>query len=221
MHGTVVRLVRLAFAAAGCAGLSACVDPHADYDDFKARPVAEPLHDAAAPDVALTACETLLQKNPSGKYVVGCLPVVIPTPFFLLIQQDITTPGGKAQLKTSFKLLDINGTSTSQTVSDTIDVPATPIHDDCTYDLDIGDLTIPEKATTLGGDAMAQNVKLHALLQTEDLACAELDGEVVTPIPLSLDKPGDFCLFRRAPADGTFQKPDISEYACALPSGEH
>src|SRR5690242_16862503 len=112
MSWTVVPLVRIACAAASCAALGACVDPHADYDDFVARPVAEPVRDAAAPEVALTACETLLQKNPSGDYYVTCLPTIIPTPFGLALHQVATIgDGGEGQLKSSFQMLDINGTN--------------------------------------------------------------------------------------------------------------
>src|SRR5258706_8565303 len=193
MSWTVVPLVRVVFAAAGCATLGACVDPHTDYDDFKARPVAEPVHDAATPpDVQLTDCETILQKDPSGDYYVTCwpLPMVFPTPFGLSIHQDVTvSDAGEALIKSSFTLLDIMGTNINNTVGDKVDVPAATINSNCTYDLDIGNLTIPEKATTLGGEAKAENVKLRADLQ---LACAELDGEVVSPIPLSLDEPGDY-----------------------------
>jgi len=220
MSWTVVPLVRVVFAAAGCAALGACVDPHADYDDFKARPVAAPVHDAAAPDVQLTDCETTLQKDPSGDYYVTCwpLPTVFPTPFGLAIHQDVTvSDAGEGQIKSAFTLLDIMGTNINNTVGDKVDVAPAPINSNCTYDLDIGDLIIPSKATTLGADAKAVNVKLHADLQ---LACAELDGQVVNPIPLSLDGPGDYCLFRPVSADGTLPHIPTSEFACALPNAE-
>jgi hypothetical protein len=224
MSWTVVPLVRVVFAVAACAALEACVDPHGDYDDFKARPVAEVVvHDAAAPDVQLTECESLLQKNPSGDYYVTCwpLPAIFPTPFGLVVHQDLTvSDGGQAELTSWFKLLDIHGTNINQTVSDRVDVPPASINDNCTYDLNIGDLIVPEKATTLGGEAKAEHVKLHAFLQTEDLACAELDGQVITPIPLNLEPPGDFCVFRRVASDGTLPKIPDSDYACALPNAD-
>ena len=218
----MVPLVRIACAVAASLALAACVDPHGDYDDFVARPVSEPMHDAAAPEVTLTACETLLQKNPSGDYYVTCLPTIIPTPFGLALHQEITIgDGGQGQIKSSFQMLDIHGTNIKDLVGEPVDnLPSTSINANCTYDLDIGNLTIPEKATTLGGEAKAEHVKLHALLQTEDLACAELDGQVVSPIPLSLDAPGDFCLFRRISGDGTLPKIPTSEFACALPNAE-
>ena len=219
----MVPLVRIACAVAASLALGACVDPHRDYDDFVARPVAEQVHDAAAPDVPLTECETLLQKNPSGDYYVTCwpLPEQIRDPFGLVIHQDITVAdGGEGRIKTSFTLLDITGTNIKDTVGVNVDVAPASINDNCTYDLDVGDLTIPEKATTLGGEAKAEHVKLHGLLQTEDLACAELDGQVVTPIPLSLDAPGDYCVFRRVSADGTLPKVSPAEFACALPNAE-
>ena len=64
-------------------------------------------------------------------------------------------------------MLDINGTNIKDTVGDKFDVTPASINANCTYDLDIGNLTIPEKATTLGGEAKAEHVKLHVLLQTE------------------------------------------------------
>ncbi len=217
----MVPVVRVVLIGVGSLWLGGCVDSRGDYDDFKARPFAEPLRDAAAPDVPLTACETLLRTNLTGTFYTTCRPKVIPTPFRLAFQQTVTvSDAGIGELHVSFKLLDITGTSIDDTVSEATDVPPTTISSDCTYDLPIGDLIIPQQATTLGGEATAKNVSLHGLLQTEDQACAELDGKVVTPIPLDLDPPGDYCLFRRVEPGSALPTIGMDEYACALPNSE-
>jgi len=217
----VVPLVRVVLVGACSLAFAGCIDAHADYDDFKTRPFAEPVRDAAAPDVPLTACETLLQKGLTGTFFATCLPKVIPTPFGLAIQQTVTvSDAGVGELQISFTLLNIMGTHISDTVGTTTDLPAAPISSDCTYDLQIGGLTIPQEATTLGGEAKAEHVSLHGLLQTEDQACAELDGQVTSPIPLALDPPGDYCLFRRVAPGSTLPIIDMSEYACALPNAD-
>jgi hypothetical protein len=222
MRWTVVSLVRVVLNASLLAHVGGCIDPHADYDDFKARPFAEPMHDAAAaPDVPLTACQTLLEKDPSGEYFASCLPVVTGTSFGLKIEQKVTNvDAGNPELQISFTPLKITGTNIDDTVGNKTDLPPTPIASDCTYDLQIGDLTIPEEATDLGAEAKAENVSLRGLLETESQACAELDGKVTAPIPLSLNDPGDFCLFQRVMPGATIQQPDKSAYACALPGGD-
>ena len=166
MSWTVVPLVRIACAIGASLALAACVDPHGDYDDFLARPVAEPMHDAAAPPKSRLPRANVAPENPSGDYYVTCLPTIIPTPFGLALHQEITVgDGGKGQIKSSFQMLDIHGTNIKDLVGEPVDnLPSTSINANCTYDLDIGNLTIPEKATTLGGEAKAEHVKLHALL---------------------------------------------------------
>jgi hypothetical protein len=221
MRWTVVSLVRVVLAGISCAAVQGCIDAHADYDDFKARPFAEPVRDSAAPDVPLTMCESILQKDVTGTFFASCLPVVTGTPFGLAVHQTLkVSDAGMGELQISFQLLNIMGTNIDDTVSMITDLPATPISSDCTYDLQIGALTIPNAATTLGGDATAEHVSLHGFLQNEDRACAELDGNVTTPIPLSLNDPGDYCVFRRVAPGSALPIIDMSEYACLFPNAD-
>ena len=125
MSWTVVPLVRIACAVAASLALGACVDPHGDYDDFVARPVSEPMHDAAAPEVTLTACETLLQKiRPATTTSLACPPSSPRRSDWPFIRTSRSATGAKARVKTSFKMLDINGTNIKDLVGETFDAPA-------------------------------------------------------------------------------------------------
>ena len=70
-----------------------------------------------------------------------------------------------------------------------------------------------EKPTSSICDLTATDVVLRGKLQSVDRSCAELDGEV-TLIELSLQKDKDYCVFKRAAADGTLPVVEPEDYAC-------
>jgi hypothetical protein len=221
MKRTVVRVVRIFSFGFFCAAQGACIDPLSDYNDFRSRASTQPSNDAGVVDVELTGCAALLATSPSGTFFGTCLPIITGQPFGLAVQQEITgVEAGAPEIQIAFTLLKIDGTNVADTVGAMTTVPKAPIASDCTYHLEVGDLTIPAEATTLQAEAKAQGVSLNGLLETEDSSCAELDGKVTSPVPLPLDGPGDYCVFRRVPASGVLPAVDMSEYACPLPAGD-
>src|SRR5262245_19600681 len=138
MRWTVPSLVRVVLVGTFGACLQACVKPHDDYDEFKSRAFAEPVQEAgAAPDVQLTACETLLQQDLTETYFAKCRPTVTGEAFGLLIDQTVTaSDAGGGELTIAFTLLNFNAAKTTDTVGKTTKLAPTPISgDNCTYDL--------------------------------------------------------------------------------------
>ena len=193
-----------------------CIDPRANYDEFAARPAATaPESDAAAVDVPLTACESLLQQPLSGKYFTSCMVKATGLPFALAIDLSVTgIDAGMPEVQISFTPLRIDAVTIKDTVGVYTALPKTAVKADCSYDQDLGELVIPAEATTIGTKVTAKDVTLHGLLQNVEQNCAELDGRTELPIPLSLAGLGDSCLFTRIADDGPIVRPDPSEYQC-------
>jgi len=200
-------LVILATLAVGC------IDPKTDYEDFIQRPVAMP--EASVPDVALTPCQELLAQDLSGLYYTSCLPKALPVPFALAVTQTFkSNADGTASLDFSFFPMKKDATSISETVgAQPIVLPSTMVSSDCTYIENIGTLTLPGPANSLGYDLVAENVFLRGKLQDHDHACGELDGNVPL-INLSLEGDGDPCMFVRTPEGGPTPTIGMGDYSC-------
>jgi hypothetical protein len=190
-----------------------CINPQDAYDDFASRPLSE--REAGVVDVALTPCQELLAKNLSGLYYTSCLPKDLPVPFALATQDTITpAPDGKtATLARSFTPLKTAATTMADTVGDPIVLQPVTIDENCAYTENIGTLTLGASANGLGRDLSATDVVLRGKLQSVDRSCSELDGKVDL-IMLSLLNDGDYCIFVRAPSDGSIPTVSDSDYAC-------
>jgi hypothetical protein len=203
VHAT--GLVALACAASGC------INPKDDYNDFASRPLTE--REASVSDVQQTPCQELLGQNLSGSFYVTCLPSTLAAPFALATTQKVSAneDGTTGTLELSFTPLTATATKMSDTTGPTTPLPKTTIDSMCAYTINIGTLTLPSDANTLGRDLTATHVVLRGKMQTVDQACGELDGEV-TLINLNLNGDGDYCMFVRAPADGSI--PTVDNYSC-------
>src|ERR1043166_2213300 len=143
------RLLPIARVAAWAIGLGAfalavdaagCIDPQADYDDFVARPVTQ--REASVVDVPLTPCEELLNQNPSGKYIMWCLPVQVPIPFAVAVDQTIVGgDGATPTIQFTIASLRSGAAKASDTVGMSVTLAPTKLNSDCTYHYDVGTLT--------------------------------------------------------------------------------
>ena len=198
-------LVALAWVAVGC------ISPKDDYADFAARPLAE--REASVADVQVSPCQEILSQVVSGSYYTSCLPKELSASFVFVTTQKVTVfeDGTTGTLEMSFTALKVGATSMTETTGPVNMLPKTTIDANCAYTLNIGTLTLPTEANTLGRDLTATDVVLRGMFQIVDRSCAELDGEVKL-IELKLFGDGDICIFTRVAADGPV--PEITDYTC-------
>ena len=80
--------------------------------------------------------------------------------------------------------------------------------------LDAGTVTIPGAANSDGVDLVLSGTAYRSKLVTDDLSCAALDTTVTAPVMVDLTKGGNYCVFKRAPADGTVTPFTLADFAC-------
>lgn len=197
-----------------------CIDPQGDYDAFVAR--------APAPDAQVTTndaqasepCSQVLSGTPSGTFYGACLTSVSPgdvtTAIYVKLDTTVVPSADHTtgQLTVSIASLVRNPTNVSQTTGDTYHPPTAPISNDCTYVIDAGLMVIPAAATSAMMDLTLSNTRYRGKLLTQDSSCNALDATITMPITIDLTKGGNYCIFRRAPADGSITPFELSEFAC-------
>ncbi|HMJ50989.1 MAG TPA: hypothetical protein VK540_02910 [Polyangiaceae bacterium] len=193
--------------------MSGCVDPRADYEDFGRRPLAE--REAGAVDVGQSPCQEVLKGNLDGKFFGSCFVMVTGQPFFLSVDQAVrpSADGMTGEIDISFAALTLKATTMADTAGEVTVLKPTPVDAECRFRQDIGTLTLPAAANSLGTDLVSENVVLRSKILSVDRTCAELDGRV--PFAgLSLDSDGDICIYVRAPADGSLPTVPTEEHVC-------
>jgi hypothetical protein len=201
-----------------------CVDPKTDYDDYLAR-VPTATFDASASDQSTPAlpCSTILAGNASGVFYGACLTEVsMGDPngeIFAVLHETVTAnaDGTTGTIGISQAYLQANATNVSQTASAFIDYPALPISSDCTYILSAGDVTIPGASNSDKVDLVLSGTTYLAKLLSDDQACAVFSAMLTAPVSLDLTMGGNYCLFQRAPADGTVTKFPAADFVSACP----
>lgn len=218
------------FAVAGVVA-SACVNPQGDFDNYadKTAPYRENgAKDAAAPDAAPPT------EAVQGLYFGSCLSTLA---FFRLDRvlrfytQTTFTPdasggGGHLVMKlTPLKLgPTVNGVSSppttvsqSETVGSTftLDSPTTP---QGSYSGSLGEVTVPGAANPISGrDIVIEGTALAGRFAKERF-CGQLSGNVVKPVPVTLNGPENTCIF--VPVKEGDPPPDIKledyQAGCAL-----
>ena len=84
----------------------------------------------------------------------------------------------------------------------------------CTYVLDAGTTVIPAAASSPPVDLTLANTVYRGKLLTPDTACTALDAMLTSPASLDLTQGGNYCVFRRAPPDGTITPFKLDEFTC-------
>jgi hypothetical protein len=197
-----------------------CLDPQADYDAFVARAPAPdaqpPLNDAQVAD----PCTEVLAGHPSGTFYGACLTTANTgdvTQATYVKLDTVVTPnadGATGQLATKITSLQHNPTNVSQTVGVTSSPPAAPISAQCTYVLEAGTTVIPAAANSAQMDLVLSNTRYRGKLLTPDSSCTALDATITSPVMIDLTKGGNYCVFRRAPSDGSVTPFKIDDFAC-------
>jgi hypothetical protein len=200
-------------------GLGACIEPQDAYDAFVAR---APAPDAAAPTSsdAGDPCSEILAGAPSGTFYGACLTTAaagnVADATYVKLDATIVPSAGDTggTITVALTSLALSPTNISQTVGDTSNPPPAAITADCTYVVEAGTITIPTAASYAHLPLVLAGTRYRGKLLTPDSSCADLDATVTAPISTDLTEGGNYCLFRRAPADGTVTLFTASEFAC-------
>lgn len=199
-----------------------CIDPQADYDAFVARAPAPDAQPPASSDADVAdPCPEILSSNPPGGTFYGaCLTtaasgdvtqaIYVKLDTMIVPSADHTT----GELTVQMTSLKAHPTNISETVGATTSPPTTAISAQCTYVLDAGTTVIPAAANAADTDLTLENTTYRGKLLTPDLSCSALDATVTSPVPVDLTKGGNYCIFRRAPADGSITPFALDDFAC-------
>ena len=135
---------------------------------------------AAAPEVALTAWRRCSRRiHPATTYAASRAPAVIGKALRLALHQDVTVSDGvraRSRPRSSARHQRNRHRRHGRRQRRS---PEDPSQADCTYDLDIGNLTIPRRPTTLGAEAKAEKNYTGSSQTRRSQRCAELDGQVI------------------------------------------
>jgi hypothetical protein len=193
-------------------GVSGCVDPKADYEEFVQRPV--PVREAGTVDVAQSPCQEVLAQNLDGNYYGSCLIKAVGLPFALSVVRAVrpSADGMTGEIDVSFAALRVDAKTLADVTGPTTVLKPLPVDAECRFREDVGTLILPAAANTLNRDFEATNVVLREKLLSAERSCAELDGQV--PLAsLSFDSDGDICVYVHSP-DGSLPTVNMEDYVC-------
>ena len=193
-------------------GVSGCVDPKADYEEFLLRPVVE--REAGVFDVAQSPCQEVLAQNLNGNYYGTCLIKAVGLPFALSVVRAVrpSADGMTGEIDVSFTALRVDAKTLADVTGATTVMKPAPVDAECRFREDVGTLILPAAANTLNRDFEATNVVLREKLLSAERSCAELDGQVPLAM-LPFDGDGDICVYIRSP-DGSLPTVSTEEYTC-------
>jgi hypothetical protein len=199
-----------------------CIDPGADYDAFVARaivPDAQPMPSADAQPAE--PCPQILAGPATGTFYGACLTTAasgdlrqatyVKLDSTLMANADHTAGTLTVQLTS----LRFGATNVSDTVGATQSPPPSPVSPQCTYVIEAGTTTIPAGADYASTELVLMNTRYRGKLISEDESCSALDATVTTPVTVDLTMGGNYCVFRRAPKDGTVTPFKLSDFQCA------
>ncbi len=197
-----------------------CIDPQGDYDAFVARAPAPDAQIAVDDAQTTEPCPQILAGTPSGTFYGACLTTAsskdvtqatyVKLDTMVAPSADHTT----GELTVGITSLVSSPKNISQTVGATTNPPSAPITKDCTYVINAGTTIIPGASNAAKTDLTLSNTRYRGKLLTQDESCTDLDAVITSPVPVDLTMGGNYCIFRRAPADGSITLFKLSEFAC-------
>jgi hypothetical protein len=204
----------------------ACINPGDDYSNFVARAPAPDAQAVASDAFAGEPCKQVLAGPRTGTFYGACLTtaasgdVTQATYVKLDITVDVNPDGATGTLTAAFTSLLFKANNVSMTVGSTQHPPTVPIASDCTYVINAGTTNIPGTANSLGVDLTLTNTRYRGKLLTPDESCSDLDAIVTVPAMVDLTMGGNYCIFKRAPPDGSFAPFTHGDFACpGAPAG--
>jgi hypothetical protein len=217
MKWSTLRRWSAAGAFAACpllGGVVGCVDPTDDLSDWLSRTA-----DARSPQPASDANGGpgdggLGDASFSATYLMACLSSLSPNPAepFLFRTDAHYTPaasGGTFDFTETTLVVGAQSVSAVAPGAPTVTVNGTAVLPDGTCDVHTGATLIPGSADPLGPEIDFSDSDLHFRVSPDDL-CANLSGQVTTPISTTLDPATNICIFRSAtPPFPAFQATDF------------
>jgi hypothetical protein len=209
--------------ALGALGVSfGCVDPQGDYDAFVARAVVPDAQPPSAADAQPTEpCPQILAGPPSGVFYGACLTAAasgdLKQATYVKLESTIMPNADHTAgtLTVQLTSLRYGATNVSDTVGATQSPPPAAISAECTYVLEAGTTTIPAEAYYSPTELVLTGTRYRGKLLSEDESCSDLDATVTSPVTVPLTMGGNYCVFRRAPQDGTVTPFVLAEFQCA------
>jgi len=209
----------------GLPGGAGCIDPASEYDAFLARAPAPSLDASAAADGEIPAipCTQLLADadNLSGTFYGACLTTVsagdATQAIYTVVDLAVTPGSGGAPdtVSATMTSLQLKPTNISQTIGGVSKPPPAPISSGCTFVLDAGTIMIPATANATGAMLTLTGTTYSCKILTPDDSCGVFSATVTAPVMVDLTKGGNYCVFRRAPADGSITQFKLADFACA------
>jgi len=213
---------------------AACADPTADYEDYRAR--TDTLRSrrgggGSGGATATTGCSTEAPRavpgaapagDLSGVSLVTCLANVSACDVnkALRFKAEATQSGSALSLTFTPLAPGARTVAETQPGAASFVVAITLGADGSLSSQPFGDALVPGPSNTATGHALQlRGATLRGLQLTADLACAELDGDVTAEVggvaqPISLDAPGDVCLFERVGAPTERREPARASFHC-------
>ncbi|MFO0677552.1 MAG: hypothetical protein U0169_13535 [Polyangiaceae bacterium] len=202
-----------AFAPLLATGLWACVDTKGEVDRYLAD--TDSLRGAGVEVDAGAAIDAEVPEGGfEGTFFVQCLPKLalgaVKTSFKFKGAVTFTpTAGGGGKVASSLTPLDKAATKITDEVGAAIPLPETVVAADGKFDLKLGSVTVPGQANPLSGNPVQiENGAIVGILQGSSSICGELNGQITSPIQISIDDPGDICLYREM-AQGAVDVPQL------------
>lgn len=209
-----------AFAAFATVAIASCINPHDRYDEYlvntadarggaasvvDAAPVEAQAIDGGFHDTYFAACLAVLAGGRANKALRFRVDVKF-TP-----SSPTTTAG---TLGMSFVSINKNGTTMADVVGGPFGDRTATVADDGKFSLDLGQPVIPADGNPIStNDIVFASAVLNGILLGSDLFCADLFGEITSPLPVSFNG-GNYCLFQRLAADATLPSPTADQFHC-------
>lgn len=179
--------------------LAACVDPKGDYKTYVDR-----TRDLRGAPVVDSGEVEVGDADPaadfSGTFLASCLPAAAggnASQSFLFYVETVVTDGATLDIEITPILETATTFAKSQTVGTPQVAKGIPIVDG-TWNAVIGDATVPGESQRIGPSPIViRNYAYAGRTLSRDRLCAELSGEVISPIPIDFSPPGDPCIFVR------------------------
>jgi len=227
----LIRSLVATFAALSALGQGGgCIEPDTEYKDFIARAPAPSLDaspsagDSAPP--ALPCAQLMADAGGlSGTFYGACLTTASAgdaTQAIYTVVDFTVTPGSGGAADTvsaSMTSLQLKPTNVSQTVGGVSNPPPAPLSSACTFVLDAGTISIPGPANATGAVLTMTGTTYSCKLLTPDASCGAFSATITMPVMLDLTKGGNYCVFRRAPADGSITLFTLSDFTCPDAAG--
>lgn len=182
--------------------VGACSDPKSDYQSYLDRTNGmRGTFDASVPETAAFDAPGDTGDF-TNTYVLSCLPGLLggDASKSLLFYSEVSVTAGKLTMKNTPILETATKMSKSQTVGTPHQATDVAIGADGSFTATVGHVEVPGNSQRIGDSLLVlENIVYRGHLLSKDRLCAEIDGQLTSPLMSSLDDPGDWCVWIAVP----------------------